>query len=156
MLERSVMVSRAAAGTDLAAVFAIIRAAHGHNAAAGITGGLVFLDGWFAQALEGPPAALAATLARIAGDPRHREVSLRRRERGLCRLFPGQALALRSRSCIDLGLLEAFGYRPGFPVAGFPADVLVEFLVRACRPGRGAGADRARPGRIDPAERPRY
>ena len=147
MLERSVMVSRAAAGTDLAQVFAIIRAAHGHNAAAGITGGLIFLDGWFAQALEGPPGG-ARRRARIAGDPRHQEVALRRRERALCRLFPGQALALRPRACIDPGLIEAFGYRPGFPVAGFPADVLVEFLVRACRPGRaGAGAGRARPPR---------
>ena len=155
MLERSVMVSRAAAGTDLAQVFAIIRAAHGHNAAAGITGGLVFLDGWFAQALEGPPAALEATLARIARDPRHGQVVVRRRERGLCRLFPGQALALRSRSCLEAELLEAFGYRPGFPVGDFPADVLVEFLVRACGPGRGARVRVGR-GRIDPVEHPGY
>ena len=148
MLERSVMVSRAGPGTGLAELFAIIRAAHGHNAAAGITGGLVFLDGWFAQVLEGEGAALEATLARIAGDPRHAEMVVRRRERGLCRLFPGQAMALRSRSCIDGGLLAAFGYRPGFPVEDFPADVLVEFLVQVCaarpeshfRPGFRAGA----------------
>ena len=31
------------------------------------------------------------------------------------------------------GLLEAFGYRPGFPVADFPADALLEFVVQACR-----------------------
>ena len=29
--------------------------------------------------------------------------------------------------------MEAFGYRAGFPVERFPADVLVEFLVSACR-----------------------
>ena len=29
--------------------------------------------------------------------------------------------------------MDAFGYRPGFPVERFPADVLVEFLVSACR-----------------------
>ena len=57
----------------------------------------------------------------------------RSRERALCRLFPGQALALRSRACLDGALLEAFGYRPGFPVETFPADVLVEFVVQACR-----------------------
>jgi hypothetical protein len=32
--------------------------------------------------------------------------------------------------------MDAFGYRPGFPVERFPADVLVEFLVSACRPPR--------------------
>lgn len=133
MLERLVYVSRSAPGTTLEGVFGIIRAAHVRNARDGLTGGLVFLDGWFAQLLEGEGPALAAAFARIARDPRHRAPVLRARERALCRLFPGQALALRSRACLDPGLLEAFGYRPGFPVDRFPADVLVEFLVRAAR-----------------------
>ena len=47
-------------------------------------------------------------------------------------------MALRSRACLDPGLLDAFGYRPGFPVERFPSDVLVEFMVRACR-GRARG-----------------
>jgi hypothetical protein len=42
-------------------------------------------------------------------------------------------MALRTRACLDLGLLDAFGYRPGFPVADFPADILLEFVVQACR-----------------------
>ena len=42
-------------------------------------------------------------------------------------------MALRSRACLDPGVLEGFGYRAGFPVERFPADVLVEFLVSACR-----------------------
>ena len=41
------------------------------------------------------------------------------------RVFAGQPMALRTRACLDAGLLEAFGYRPGFPVADFPADVLL-------------------------------
>jgi hypothetical protein len=141
MLERVLFVSRSAPGMTLETVFAIIRAAHARNLRDGLTGGLIFLDGWFAQALEGEGAPLAAAFARIARDPRHRAPALRARERALCRLFPGQALALRSRACLDPGLLEAFGYRPGFPVDRFPADVLVEFLVRACRRrGRPAAA----------------
>ena len=83
--------------------------------------------------LEGPPAPLAFAYGRICHDPRHGAIELRAREPALCRLFPGQALALRTRACLDAGLLEAFGYRPGFPVADFPSDVLVEFLVSACR-----------------------
>jgi hypothetical protein len=133
MLERIVYVSRAAPGTGLEVVFGIIREAHAANAKAGITGGLIFLDGGFAQVIEGSRAALAGVFARIALDRRHQAVELRARERALCRLFGGQAMALRTRACLDLALLEGFGYVPSFPVERFPADVLVEFAVRACR-----------------------
>jgi Sensors of blue-light using FAD len=132
MLERIVYVSRAAAGLRREDVFGIIRTSHPLNTLAGISGGLIFLDGWFAQVLEGPVGALDACLARIARDPRHWGMIRRSREPGLCRLFPDQALAFRSRACLDPGLLEAFAYRPGFPVEVFPADVLVEFVVQAC------------------------
>jgi Sensors of blue-light using FAD len=134
MLERIVQVSRAASGLRVEDVYGIIRAAHPANTLGGLTGGLIHLDGWFAQVLEGAPGpALDACLERIGRDPRHRAIERRSRERALCRLFPGQAMALRSRACIDPGLLDGFGWRPGFPVADFPADVLVEFVVRACR-----------------------
>lgn len=133
MLERIVYVSRAAPGVTLETVFAIIRAAHALNARDQLSGGLVFLDGGFAQVIEGERAPLQACLARIGRDPRHAEMRLRARERALCRLFRGQAMALRSRACLEPALLDAFGYRPGFPVERFPADVLVEFVVRACR-----------------------
>ena len=134
MLERIVYVSRAApAAAGMPEICRIIRAAHRHNAAAEVTGALVALDGWFAQALEGPPRGLDAVWGRLAPDPRHRGIELRIRERGLCRLFSGQAMALRTRSGIADGLLAEFGYRPGFPVEDFPAAVLMEFMVAACR-----------------------
>jgi hypothetical protein len=150
----------------------------------------VVLDGWFAQVLEGPAAALDACWRGIARDARHtlevrdarhtlevrdaghtlevrdaRHVleardalaapgggGLRSRERGLCRLFGDQALALRTRGLIPARLLEEFDYRPGFPVEAFPADVLVEFVVQACR-REPAPARRAqeRPARLGPA-----
>ncbi|HVH02944.1 MAG TPA: BLUF domain-containing protein [Amaricoccus sp.] len=141
MLERIVFVSRAAPGLGREALYAIVREAHARNPGAGLTGALVQLDGCFAQLLEGPATPLAFAFGRIGRDPRHGALELRAREPALCRLFPGQALALRTRACLDPGLLEAFGYHPGFPVAGFPSDVLVEFLVGACR--REAGARRA-------------
>jgi Sensors of blue-light using FAD len=133
MLERITYVSRAAPGMRREDVFGIIRAAYPQNQLAGISGALIFLDGWFVQLLEGTPEALAATRSRIARDPRHQGLLLRSREQGgLSRLFPGQAMALRTRACIAPDLLAEFAYRPGFPVADFPADVLVEFLVQAC------------------------
>jgi hypothetical protein len=132
-LERVLQVSRAAPGLDTGAVHAIIRHAHAGNAPAAVTGALLLVDGWFAQVLEGPGPGLDAALARIGRDPRHRGLELRRRERALCRLFPGQPMALRTRACLGPGLLDAFGYRRGFPVDDFPADVLCEFVVQACR-----------------------
>ena len=133
MLERIVTVSRAAPGLGTEALYGIVREAHARNPGAGLTGGLLFLDGAFAQVLEGPAAPLAFAQGRIRRDRRHQGFELRAREPALCRLFPGQALALRTRACLDPDLLEAFGYRRGFPVADFPSDVLVEFLVSACR-----------------------
>jgi Sensors of blue-light using FAD len=140
MLERIVYVSRAAPGLGLDAVFGIIREAHRANDPDELTGVLVFLDGCFAQVIEGERAPLGACLARIRRDPRHERFELRAREAVFCRLFRGQAMALRSRACIAQGLLDAFAYRPGFPVERFPSDVLVEFLVGACR-GRASGIE---------------
>ncbi len=137
MLERITYVSRAAPGLRREDVFGIIRTAHPANSLAGISGGLIFLDGWFAQVLEGGSGALDHLLARLAQDPRHRGLAPRSRERGLCRLFAGQAMALRTRACVDPRLLEAFSYAPGFPVEAFPADVLVEFAVQVCRRAPG-------------------
>jgi Sensors of blue-light using FAD len=131
-LERLVYVSRAAPCIDIPEVYAIIRRAHADNTSHGITGALVFLDGWFAQVLEGPACILDARLARIRRDLRHEGLQLRQRERVHAPAFAGQPMALRTRACLDPRVLEAFGYRPGFPVDGFPADVLVEFVVQAC------------------------
>ena len=140
MLERIVYVSRAAAGVGDRDVYRIIRGAHEKNGPEGLTGALIFLDGWFAQLVEGPAPAVGRTFARIAADPRHAPPGLRIRTAALARLFPGQAMALRLRGCLPEPLLVDFGYRPGFPVDAFPVDVLTEFLVRACRqhvPGPG-------------------
>ena len=119
MLERIVYVSRAAS-PGFAEILSIIRAAHRVNAVLGVTGALVCLDGWFAQALEGPGPGLDAIWARLTRDPRHQGIERRIRERGLCRLF-ACPMALRTAADLDPDLLAAFGYRPGFPVEAFPA-----------------------------------
>lgn len=138
LLERLVYVSRSARSMEASQIYAIIREAHAGNGPAGVTGALLFLDGWFVQALEGPSRTLDAAIARIHRDPRHAALQIRSRERVHARVFAGQPMALRTRACLDTRLLESFDYRPGFPVAAFPADVLVEFLVQACRSRRPA------------------
>ena len=90
------------------------------------------------ELLEGPAAILDVRLAGIRRDPRHAAMQIRQRERVYARVFAGQPMALRTRPCLVAGLLGAFGYRPGFPVAEFPADVLFEFVAQACRRRRCA------------------
>lgn len=52
----------------------ILEVSRRNNAQRGLTGVLLFAEGNFIQALEGPKDALDATYARIAADPRHRQI----------------------------------------------------------------------------------
>lgn len=78
-LHRLAYVSRAtaASGAESARhLAAILDVARRHNAEAGLTGALLHSRRWFAQVLEGERGALEALYARIARDPRHRDVTL--------------------------------------------------------------------------------
>ena len=139
MLERSVMVSRAAPGTDLAAVFAIIRAAHGRTGRRGSPAGS-------SSSTAGSPrcsrarAGARRALARIARDPRHKAWR-RSRERGSAGSFPARRWRC-ARAPASTAAARGLRLPAGLSGRGIPADVLVEFLVQACsaRRTRGAGA----------------
>ena len=47
-----------------------------NNATVGVTGALIFSEGFFGQVLEGPQPAVEATFERIQNDVRHGDVSL--------------------------------------------------------------------------------
>lgn len=65
-------ISTAASGMSEAMVAEILRASRMNNAAADVTG-LLLYDGYrFLQALEGPPAAVNTVYTRVKADPRHR------------------------------------------------------------------------------------
>ncbi|HEX8329741.1 MAG TPA: BLUF domain-containing protein [Hymenobacter sp.] len=66
--------SRATQPLAEAEVYELLSQSRQANAAAQITGVLVYRDEWFVQLLEGPEAAVRATYARIRQDPRHTEV----------------------------------------------------------------------------------
>jgi len=55
---------------------ALLKHARGRNTDDGISGLLIFCNGWFLQVVEGPDAPVAALLARIADDPRHSDVAM--------------------------------------------------------------------------------
>lgn len=54
----------------------ILRASRNNNPRDDVTGALLFGDDLFAQALEGPMAAVEAAFERIQCDPRHAEVAV--------------------------------------------------------------------------------
>ena len=54
----------------------ILESARESNADAGITGALVYVDGFFLQILEGEARAVEALMARIAKDVRHETVTV--------------------------------------------------------------------------------
>ncbi len=62
--------------SELSALRAILSVSRKNNEAADVTGYLIFDGDSFIQVLEGPRAALEATMARISVDDRHRDVSV--------------------------------------------------------------------------------
>ncbi len=96
---------------ELSALRSILSASRRNNQAAGVTGFLIFDRDSFLQVLEGPRDALDATMARIAQDDRHRDVSvLAVRRSGSAVSMPGRwaaAAAPRSR----IRFLPPMGWR---------------------------------------------
>jgi len=66
-----------------------------NNDRAGITGLLLYKDGNFMQVLEGDRAAVLATKAKIAADPRHRGVLVLLEEDSAQRHFGNWSMAFR-------------------------------------------------------------
>ncbi len=71
----------------------ILRVARANNAACGVTGALLFYDGWFAQALEGPRTAVVELFERIRRDPRHDSVDISAQSEVAERAFARWAMA---------------------------------------------------------------
>jgi hypothetical protein len=84
-----------------AVVEGIVRSSGEANAAAGITGALVFASGTFIQALEGPVRSVEATFERICCDLRHRQLQLLAVATADSRVFADWAM-VRSRPGVDL------------------------------------------------------
>ncbi|WP_181312673.1 BLUF domain-containing protein [Nocardioides campestrisoli] len=115
---------------DLKQLLATVRP---RNAADDITGMLLYHDGSFAQALEGPAEQVRRTFDRICLDRRHRGIYVAFEDEITERAFPDWAMSFR-----DLGgaaAREAEGFstfvqdvRAGRPV---PGDTAPHHLLRA-------------------------
>lgn len=76
-----------------AALGEILAVARRRNAELGVTGALMLRGGHFAQALEGPHAAVQSVFDSIAGDPRHGEVTVTEDGPVPARAFPAWSMA---------------------------------------------------------------
>ena len=71
----------------------ILAASRRNNARDGITGGLLFSQGCFAQVLEGPLDAVESAFERIQCDERHSEVTVLQSGPIMARDFPNWSMA---------------------------------------------------------------
>ena len=124
------------AGTpeDVAAdVRAILACSRRNNARDGITGGLLFSAGVFAQVLEGPASAVERTFERIQCDERHGEVTVLQAGPVAARDFPAWSMAFAGAEAAG-GLLggvvmaDAFSGRS--KAGGEVLDLLRSVVVR--------------------------
>lgn len=72
----------------------ILRTARTNNTSQGITGALLYYEGWFAQTLEGAEKAVRALYAHIEKDPRHSSVQLCEESDSKPRAFSRWAMAM--------------------------------------------------------------
>lgn len=72
----------------------ILRIARAKNTGLGITGALLFYEGWFAQTLEGGEKVVRALYAQIEKDPRHSSVQLCEEGGSKPRAFSRWAMAM--------------------------------------------------------------
>lgn len=84
------------------ALVALLEASRQRNATVGITGLLLYHDGNFMQALEGPRAAVRTLFDRIERDPRHRGTLVLLDQGRTERYFPEWAMGFRDLSGADV------------------------------------------------------
>src|SRR5512138_1309896 len=111
MLVRLIYASRATQPMNADALTQLTRAARTSNAAAGITGVLVFSDGVFLQLLEGGRNAVSALYNRIAADKRHHDVVLMAYDEVQERRFAGWSMGQANLSRLNPGILLKYSER---------------------------------------------
>ncbi|HEX6707743.1 MAG TPA: BLUF domain-containing protein [Albitalea sp.] len=132
MLVRLIYASRAS-GIDGEKLSAIMKASRTHNAAAGITGVLVFSDGIFMQVLEGGRDEVSALYNRIAQSRSHRDVVLLDYEEISERRFAGWSMGQANLSRLNPGVLLKYSERAvldPYKLGGQAAVALFEELVQ--------------------------
>jgi hypothetical protein len=108
-----VYVSSATRDFSAAELDALLITSRRNNSSDAITGMLVYRDGDFLQILEGPEAAVRATYARIARDPRHGRIMALDESRIETRAFGEWSMGFRqvAGSARPEGFIDFFNCR---------------------------------------------
>ena len=116
-------------GKDMTAeVEAILAMSRRNNAAAGVTGALMFNAGCFAQVLEGERDAVEATFERIQQDERHGDVSLLAFDRVEGRAFGAWSMGFVGASQNGAAAFASVAAQSGFNLQQFSGDRLFQLL----------------------------
>ena len=133
-LHRLIYVSRwtNGLGEDIgAALRRIVAASIAKNRVCDITGLLLAHEGWFVQVLEGPEPAVSALVARIARDPRHRELQVLLSAPDERRMFSDWNMAAAKLGADSEPLLAELGLLARFDGQALDADSALRLLVLA-------------------------
>lgn len=130
-LHRLVYYSRNKVGQGLeAAARDILDASRRNNAAADVTGALMFNAGCFAQVLEGPLDAVEMIFESIQQDERHSNVAIVSSGPAENRRFAEWSMAFVGTAASDATRYAAIGERSGFDLARMSGDEMTEALVQ--------------------------
>lgn len=105
----------------------ILNASIRNNAAAGITGGLMFNRNYFVQVLEGERSGLLRTFTRISVDARHQDVVLLEQKPVNKRIFGSWSMGFAGRTDLFNQMLERFCSSGKFDPRDMTGDQLTDF-----------------------------
>jgi len=131
------MLPRREAAAEIQSIMAVSAA---RNAAAGVTGALLYTGTRFAQWLEGDEAAVGEIMASIARDARHRDVTILDESPAKARRFSGWSLVYLGHSTFASATVERALAERG-AADGFALHSLVKLLEELARssPAQPAG-----------------
>ena len=120
-LERLLYTSKATEPMGTLALFNLLNSARKRNSEVGITGHLLYVDGTFAQCIEGPPDSIEKLWQSIQHDNRHIDVELVRRTPIDKRRYPEWKMAFSSYRYLNTLSMPGF-----FPIDQPGADDLMQ------------------------------
>lgn len=132
MLVRLLYASRAAEPVTPVLVDGILAQARSHNPALGITGILCHCGDAFMQVLEGGRDPVNSLYARIARDPRHRDVAVLHFEEVLERRFAGWTMGQVNMAKVNPSIVLKYSEKPQldpYMVSGKVSMALLEELI---------------------------
>ena len=98
-----------------------------------VTGLLVAHDGWFLQALEGPPEGVGAVFEKILLDDRHTTPVVLERGAVETRAFGAWIMCARALAGRDVAILARMGLAQGFDPALQPLRPVLPLLLAVAR-----------------------